>query len=95
MPSDAYATGQALYALQTGGGMQAAEPAYQRGVRFLLRTQLEDGSWLVRSRALGFQQYTPTGFPHGKDQFVSSAATSWAIIALCAAVDEPKQIAAK
>jgi hypothetical protein len=47
-----------------------------------LRTQLEDGTWLVRSRGFGFQPYFETGFPHGRDQFLSTAATSWAAIAL-------------
>jgi hypothetical protein len=27
----------------------------QRGTSFLLRTQLEDGTWFLRSRAFGFQ----------------------------------------
>ncbi len=44
MASDAYATGQALYALATSG-MAASDAAYQRGIAYLLRTQLEDGSW--------------------------------------------------
>jgi len=81
MAPDAYATGQALYALRAGG-MPASDMAYQRGVAFLLRTQLDDGSWFVRSRAFGFQPYFETGFPHGADQFISASATSWAVIAL-------------
>jgi hypothetical protein len=48
----------------------------------LLRTQLEDGTWYVPSRAIGFQPYTDAGFPHGPDQFISAAATSWAVIGL-------------
>jgi hypothetical protein len=48
----------------------------------LLRTQLEDGTWFVRSRAFGFQRYFDAGFPHGTDQFISAAATAWATIAL-------------
>jgi hypothetical protein len=51
-------------------------------VQYLLRTQLEDGTWFVRSRAFGFQPYFESGFPHGKDQFISAAATSWAAMAL-------------
>ena len=43
---------------------------------------LEDGTWFVRSRGFAFQPYYDTGFPHGRDQFISSAATSWAAIAL-------------
>jgi hypothetical protein len=59
---------------------------YQRGVRFLLNTQLEDGSWYVRSRAIPIQPYFDSEFPHGKDQFISAAATNWATMALTWAV---------
>jgi hypothetical protein len=51
-------------------------------VAFLLRTQLEDGSWFVRSRAIPVQPYFDSGFPHGRDQFISAAATNWATMAL-------------
>lgn len=81
MASDAYATGQALYALH-GANMAATEPAYRKGADYLLRTQLEDGTWFVRTRAFGFQPYFETGFPHGRSQFISTVATSWASIAL-------------
>jgi hypothetical protein len=86
MNSDAYATGQALYALHYGAGIAASQDAYRRGVDFLLRTQLDDGSWYVRRRGFGFQPYFDYGFPHGRDQFISAAATSWAVIGLSAAV---------
>jgi ankyrin repeat protein len=81
MQSDAYASGQALYALRAAGS-SASVGAYRKGVRYLLRTQLEDGTWHVRSRAIGFQPYVDSGFPHGPDQFISAAATAWAVIAL-------------
>lgn len=81
MEPDAYATGQALYALHASG-RPATTVAYEKGVQYLLRTQLEDGTWFVRSRAFGFQPYFESGFPHGKDQFISAAATSWASMAL-------------
>jgi hypothetical protein len=85
MRSDAYATGQALYALHASG-VTSRDRVYQRGVAYLLRTQLEDGTWFVRSRAFGFQPYFETGFPHGVDQFISASATSWAVIALSPAL---------
>ena len=88
MQSDAYATGLALYALHTGGSVLASDASYQRGVQFLLRNQLADGSWFVRSRGVPFQKYIETGFPHGKDQFISSAATSWAVVALSDSLDQ-------
>jgi ankyrin repeat protein len=82
MTSDAYATGQVLTALHSSGIVAASDPAYQRGVKFLLSTQLEDGSWHVRSRAIPFQPYFEGGFPHGHDQWISAAATNWAVMAL-------------
>jgi hypothetical protein len=65
LETDAYATGQALVALQTAG--QAVSSAeYRRGAAYLLRTQFPDGSWLVRSRTFPVQPLRDTGFPHGK-----------------------------
>jgi hypothetical protein len=85
MDSDAYATGSALVALHEAGDMPATDPVYQRGLRYLLRTQQVDGSWLVRSRSKPFQTYYESGFPHGKDQFISIAASGWATTALALA----------
>ena len=62
--------------------MRPANDVYQRGLKFLLASQLEDGSWHVRSRSKPFQTYYESGFPHGKDQFISMAASSWATLAL-------------
>jgi hypothetical protein len=86
MAPDAFATGQALYALQASG-LRPAAASYQKGAAYLLRTQLADGTWFVRSRAIGFQRYFDTGFPHGRNQFISAAATAWAAIALAYTVD--------
>jgi hypothetical protein len=36
----------------------------------------------VHSRAVPFQPFFESGFPHGADQFISAGATSWAAIAL-------------
>jgi ankyrin repeat protein len=82
MPADAYATGSALFALHWAGNIPVADGSYQKGVAYLLRTQLDDGTWLVRSRAFGFQPYFDAGFPHGPDQFISAAGSSWAAVAL-------------
>ena len=84
MVSDAYATGQALVALRDGGAMAVGDAAYQRGVQFLMKNQLGDGSWFVKSRAALIQPYFESGFPHGRDQFISAAATNWATMALAA-----------
>jgi ankyrin repeat protein len=80
--SDAYATSQAIYALRVGTGLGRANPAIDRGLRFLLQTQLDDGTWHVRRRAFPFQPTMNSGFPHGRDSWISAAATSWAVIAL-------------
>jgi hypothetical protein len=87
MPSSAYATGRSLVALQLGG-LPVSDPAYQRGIHWLLTTQQEDGSWYTRTRALGFQPYFDAGFPHGFDQWMSAAGTSWAAMALTLALPE-------
>lgn len=85
LETDAYATGQALVALQAAGhDVSSAE--YQRGVAFLVRTQFPDGSWLVRTRTFPVQPPRDSGFPHGKHQWISAAGTSWATMALSLAV---------
>jgi hypothetical protein len=86
MPSDAYATGQALYALSVAGKMTVTDPAYQKGIDYLLRTQAADGSWHVKSRSIWLQPYFESGFPYGQDQFISAAGTAWASLALTTAV---------
>jgi ankyrin repeat protein len=87
LASDAYATGQALAALRESGAVASSDAAYRRGVNFLLSTQLEDGSWLVKTRSFPLQPYKESGFPHGKDQWISAAGTSWAAMALAFAAD--------
>jgi hypothetical protein len=80
--SDAYATGQALVAIAASRAVPTNNADYQRGIRFLLNTQLEDGSWYVHTRAAAIQPHFDSGFPHGHDQFISAAATNWATMAL-------------
>jgi squalene cyclase len=81
LTSDAYATGEALVALAEAG-MRPDEAVYRRGVDYLLRTQLTDGSWFVPSRSIPTQVYFESGFPHGVHQFISAAATNWSTLAL-------------
>ncbi|MDX1943903.1 MAG: prenyltransferase/squalene oxidase repeat-containing protein [Pirellulaceae bacterium] len=83
--TDAYATGTALVALHQAGEICVCEEPYQRGIAYLLSTQLDDGTWRVASRSKPFQTYFETGFPHGKDQFISAAASAWATTALALA----------
>jgi N-acyl-D-amino-acid deacylase len=89
--SDAYATATALVALHQAGAMATDDRVYQRGVAHLLKTQQEDGSWHVISRSDPFQTYFETGFPHGDDQFISTAASSWAVQALLATLPKVKE----
>jgi len=82
--SDAYATGQSLYALAKAG-MAANDPVYAKGVAFLLATQAVNGSWRVASRSPKFQAYFNSGFPYAGDQWISAWATGWATMALAQA----------
>ncbi|MCY2968697.1 MAG: terpene cyclase/mutase family protein [Planctomycetota bacterium] len=81
LPSDAYASGTALYALMETG-VTSDHPAVRRGVAFLSRTQKPDGSWHVVTRAKPVQVFFDNGDPHGKDQFISLMATGWAAAAI-------------
>lgn len=95
LPCDAWATGQALIALNMVGSVPANDPAFQRGIRFLLRTQFEDGSWYVRSRAWPFQPHFESEFPHGKDQWISASGTAFAAMALMVTQPKSEQQATK
>ena len=86
LDSDAYATGLALFALSTGGKLPADDERYQRGIEFLLKSQLADGSWHVKTRSFPFQAYFESGFPHGHDQWISASATGYAAVALMRAL---------
>lgn len=91
LASDAYATGEVLVALHEGAGVPISDPAYQRGLQFLLKTQQPDGSWSVVSRlhppAPVSPPYVNTEFPPFQhDQFVSILATNWATAALLHAI---------
>jgi hypothetical protein len=46
----------------------------QLGIAFLLRTQAEDRTWHVKSRAMKIQPYF--------DQWISQSGTAWAAMAL-------------
>ncbi len=87
LASDAYATGQVLYTLHELG-VPVPDSALQRGSAFLVRTQREDGSWYVKSRAMKIQPYFESGFPYGHDQWISHAATAWATMGLATATPE-------
>jgi len=91
-PSDAYATGEALFALKYVNS--TGEKTYRAGVRYLMGTQAEDGSWHVKTRIHEVAHVSPpkmdTGFPYGPDQIVSMYGTTWAVVALSYALPEQK-----
>jgi Squalene-hopene cyclase C-terminal domain/Ankyrin repeat len=82
IPADAYATGQALYALRVSGDVPTKDPVYEKGVQWLLQNQLSDGSWFAPTRAVPVQPHTFESFPNGWHQFISDSASSWAAMAL-------------
>ena len=85
LASDAYATAATLIAFHTAG-MKPSDPVYQRGVDYLLRTQAADGSWYVKTRALPLQPPIDSGFPYGRDQWISAWATAYAAEAIAYAL---------
>jgi ankyrin repeat protein len=93
--ADAYATGLALVALNQAARVSAQDPRFERGLRYLLATQLADGSWHVTTRRTFSEglPYFETGYPHGKDQFISYAGAGWATTALALALGEDRQSA--
>jgi hypothetical protein len=77
MASDAFATGQALYALSLAG-CEAGRPDIRRAIDFLVATQRPDGSWPMASRS------TPDGRPGSATLLtpITCAAASWATLGL-------------
>jgi hypothetical protein len=76
MASDAWATGQALYAL-AHAGLKPDDPAVDRGSAFLVKTQRDDGSWPMTSRPIkpgaeGSKSLIP----------ITAAGSAWAIMGL-------------
>ena len=81
LESDAYATGLSLFALHEAGASVIGEP-YRRGIAFLLASQYQDGAWFVQTRAFPSQIYFESGFPFGRNQWISAAGTGWAALAI-------------
>jgi hypothetical protein len=89
LESDAYATGQVLYALYESGMVKASDEVYQRGMSYLLKTQEESGAWFVQTRSYGIQPFFSSDFPpKDENQFISAAATNWADLALLEALPD-------
>jgi len=76
MASDAWATGQALYALNHAG-IKSDEPAIVRAVVYLIKTQRDDGSWPMTSRP------TKPGGEGSKSLMpITGAGSAWAVLGL-------------
>ncbi len=84
---DAYATGASLLALRRAG-VKPDDDAYRKGVAYLLKTQRDDGAWIVETRSKPIQLFFDNGDPGGKSQFISFAATGWAVLALLETIGE-------
>jgi len=76
MASDAWATGQALYALARAG-VKSDDAFVARGQSFLIKTQRVDGSWPMTSRP------TATGGKGSTNLIpITGAGTAWAVLGL-------------
>ncbi|MBI1927185.1 terpene cyclase/mutase family protein [Candidatus Poribacteria bacterium] len=76
MASDAWATGQALYALAQAG-IKPNESAISRAHAFLIKTQREDGSWPMTSRPT-----TPGSSGSTSLIPITGAGSAWAVLGL-------------
>jgi hypothetical protein len=91
LASDAYATGQSLYALLQSGTLEPSDPVYQHGLNYLLKTQDAEGAWVVASRSYPFQPFVSSEFPpYDENQFISASASNWATMALLLALPDKK-----
>lgn len=75
--SDAYATGQALYALAEAG-VKPADDMVRKAQMFLARTQRQDGSWAMASRAI----LPGTGAASKNLEPITHAGSAWAVMGL-------------
>src|SRR3954471_15329039 len=89
--SDVYSTAQTLVALHRAGEVPIGNAAWQRGISFLLKAQAADGTWRQKSRLFPPAPLSPPyfdgGYPGEHDQFLSLSAASWAVMALCDALE--------
>ena len=76
MASDAWATGQALYAIAQAG-IKSHGPVIARAQVFLIQTQRPDGSWPMTSRPT-----KPGGEGSGNLIPITGAGSAWAVLGL-------------
>jgi len=87
--SDVYSTAQALVSLNQAGNVPVTDPVWRRGLEFLLRSQAADGTWHVKTRLPPWVSppFFESGYPYGRDQFISVAAANWSVQALALALE--------
>lgn len=91
LKSDAYATGQTLYALYESGMEKPEDAVYQKGLNYLLKTQDDKGAWFVATRSFPIQPFVNSDFPpYDDNQFISAAGSNWAVMALLNALPDKK-----
>jgi hypothetical protein len=81
LASDAYMTGEALWAM-AAAGVDRNHPAVRRAVAFLLARQQADGSWPMVSRPFG-----PENKGASDPRPIRFAGTAWATLGLLAAAE--------
>jgi len=92
LKSDAYATGQILYALYVSGMVKTDDAVYQKGLDYLLKTQNDKGAWFVATRSFPIQPPMTGDFPpYNHDEFISAAASNWAVMALMNALPDKRK----
>lgn len=75
-PSDAFATGQTLYALAEAGA-KSNDAAIKKAQSFLGKSQREDGAWAMTSRAIMGNGKVATKF-----EPITHASSAWAVMGL-------------
>lgn len=88
LSGDAYATATSLVALRHSG-LSVDHQAYRKGVKHLLTSQAEDGSWIVETRSRPIQIFFDNGDAGGRSQFISFPTTNWAVMALLETLSTP------
>ena len=89
LATDAYATGMSLDALHEAG-ISVTSGTYRKGLAFLLKTQYQNGAWFVRTRAYPTQPYFDSGYPFGRNQWISAAGAGWASLAIANTLPDAK-----
>lgn len=83
--SDAYATGQALYALAEAGS-KSGDQVVRKAQAFLAQTQRDDGAWVMASRAI-----MRDGKPPKNLSPITHAGSAWAVMGLLRSSPNPAQ----